>query len=69
MQSLSETRGCCRIEAIRAPLDNLEPAIPTLIEIAVIDNDHGGEANGLVNSIEDFKSIFILLRLKKFSMQ
>ena len=69
MESLSETRGCCRIEAIRALLANLEPAIPTLVEIAAVDHDHGDEANRLVNSIKDFKSIFILLQMKKFSMQ
>lgn len=64
LESLSDTRWNCRIEAIKSAVNTLPVIIQTLQNISDNDVNYGSEAYNLLNCIYNFEFIFCLFSLK-----
>lgn len=65
LKSLSDTRWNCRVEAIKAVLDNFEEIVEALSEIAESGSKVGAEANALLKSVQDFGFIYCLVFMRR----
>ncbi|KAK6488539.1 hypothetical protein HHUSO_G7399, partial [Huso huso] len=69
LKSLSDTRWNCRVEAIRAVLENFDEMVQALNEIAHGGSKAGTEAYALLRNVQDFNFLYCMFFIRRVLMQ